>query len=74
MTDPLLEKLGKEIKKLRKEAGYSQESFAREVKLHRTYIGAIERGEKNVTVKSLSKLTDCLGIGLSDLFEEIEIK
>lgn len=72
MTDLLLKKLGKEIKKLRKEAGYSQESFAREVKLHRTYIGAIERGEKNVTVKSLSKLTDCLGVKLSEFFAKFE--
>lgn len=68
MTDSLAKKLGKQVRVLRKEQGYSQESFAYKLKLHRTYIGSIERGEKNITLKNLEKVAQCLGVKISDLF------
>ena len=68
MTDSLAKKLGQHIRALRKEAGYSQESFAYKLKLHRTYIGAVERGEKNITIKNLEKIAQKLEVKISDLF------
>lgn len=52
--------LGEVIRSKRSKLGYSQESFAAEIGLHRTYIGQVERGEKNLTVKNLLKIADML--------------
>ncbi len=68
MTNSLAKKLGEHVRTLRKEAGYSQESFAYKLKLHRTYIGAVERGEKNITIKNLEKIADCLEVKISDIW------
>ncbi len=65
-------KLGKAIRRMRESAGYSQESFARACRFHRTYIGAIERGEKNVTVDSLERMAKALKVTVFDLFQEAE--
>ena len=73
MSDSIAQKFGEHIRQLRKAKGFSQESFARKLKLHRTYIGAIERGEKNITIKNLEKLADCLGVKISEIFKSIEI-
>jgi transcriptional regulator with XRE-family HTH domain len=59
------------IRSLREAQGYSQESFADECELHRTYIGAIERGEKAVTIVTAEKLALALGLRLAALFEGI---
>jgi XRE family transcriptional regulator, regulator of sulfur utilization len=61
-------KIGERIQCLRKEKKYSQELLAEEADLHRTYIGAVERGEKNLTVKNLEKITIALGISLEEFF------
>ena len=71
MTNSLAIRLGRKIRALRTEAGYSQESFAQVIKLHRTYIGAVERGEKNLTIKNLQKIANALGVDISQLFIEI---
>lgn len=65
--DKLLLKLGKVIRDKRIELGFSQEAFADVVDLHRTYIGSIERGEKNVAFLNLCKIAKGLKIGLKDL-------
>ena len=59
--------LGKVIRAERLERGFSQESFAHEVGLHRTYIGAIERGEQNVSIINLVKIANILRTPLSQL-------
>lgn len=64
-----LKALGKKIKALRKSKGLSQEKFALKMGLHRTYIGAIERGERNVSFLNLQRIANALGITLSELFE-----
>lgn len=56
----ILEDFGNIVRKLRKERGLSQEELAFKAGLHRTYIGMIERGEKNVT---LLNIWDCQSIG-----------
>ena len=49
MTDTLPQRLGKAFRKRREALGFSQESYADEIGMHRTYYSAIERGEKNPT-------------------------
>lgn len=56
--------LGKLIKQKRREMKMTQREFAEIVDLHRTYLGAIERGEKNVTLETLIKLLDHLDLDL----------
>ncbi|WP_026097755.1 helix-turn-helix domain-containing protein [Baaleninema simplex] len=55
------------LKALRKEQGISQEELAEKCGLHRTYIGAIERNERNITLQTLEKLADSLGVSAHDL-------
>jgi transcriptional regulator with XRE-family HTH domain len=65
-------KIGLTVKALRLERGLSQEILAFESNLHRTYIGAVERGERKITVATLKKVTDALGIKLSDFMVLVE--
>jgi transcriptional regulator with XRE-family HTH domain len=64
-------KLGKRIAGLRKERGFSQEGFAHEFGFHRSYMGAVERGEKNITLAMVSKIAKALKISLSELFRGV---
>lgn len=59
---------GARVRELRKERGYSQEGFADACGLHRTYIGAIERGERNVAIDNIAKIAAALNIKISQLF------
>ena len=59
--------LGRVIRAERTERGFSQESFAHEVGLHRTYMGAVERGEQNVGVLNLARIANALRTPLSRL-------
>ncbi|MBU6197938.1 MAG: helix-turn-helix domain-containing protein [Cyanobacteria bacterium REEB446] len=63
----LLLSLGEIIREKRKALGYSQEGFADLVGLHRTYIGSVERGEKNISFINLRKIAEKLNISLSEL-------
>lgn len=68
----LLKELGSTIRRLRAERGFSQESFASATGLHRTYMGGIERGERNVGVVNLSQIAATLDMSLSEFFSEME--
>ena len=70
--DRFIQSLGEALRSRRIKAGYSQEGFADEVGLHRTYIGAVERGERNITVKNLVKIADALDISPSLLLKDAE--
>lgn len=63
--------LGKRIRQLRKEQGFSQEAFAEIAGIHRTYIGAIERGEKNITVITAKRISNALKITLGELIGDL---
>jgi len=63
-----LKSLGERVQELRKKKGWSQEEFAAQCGLHRTYMGAIERGERNVAVINLRKISDALGMKVGELF------
>ena len=63
----LLKKFGMELRKLRLEQGLSQEEFGKRAGLHRTYIGMLERGEKNVTLLNLYKIAKVLKVSVGSL-------
>jgi transcriptional regulator with XRE-family HTH domain len=65
--------LGDAIRGLRLKAGLSQEAFADEAGIDRSYLGGIERGEHNVAIMNLIKITDILKITLSDLFRTAKL-
>jgi len=58
---------GQRVRALREEQRYSQEGFAEEVGIHRTYIGGIERGERNPTLVTIHKIAAALKVKPSDL-------
>jgi len=62
---------GRAIRAHREHAGYSQESFADHVGMHRAYYSAIERGEKNVTLVTLNRVAKGLRLTLSELLENV---
>ena len=68
----LLVLLGKRVHELRAAKKWSQEEFAHVSGLHRTYIGQIERGEKNISFENLSKVAGVLGVTLSELLSGLE--
>lgn len=65
--------LGKIIQKIRLEQGLSQEDLSEKSGLHRTYIGSIERGERNISLKNLLVIAKALNIRLSDLLKKIDL-
>lgn len=66
----VLKDFGKRIKELRINAGMTQEALAIRAELDRSYVGAIERGEKNVSLVNIEKLANAMGIDLFYLFED----
>ncbi len=62
---------GDRIRSLRREHGWSQEEFAAECGLDRTYIGGIERGERNVALRNMHRIAQALGISLAELVRGI---
>jgi transcriptional regulator with XRE-family HTH domain len=63
------EKLGIRIKELRKKLGMTQEDLAFQVGVDRSYMGFVERGEKNPTLAKLTKIAKSLKVSLALLFE-----
>ncbi len=66
----ILEKFGEKLKQLRKVKGLSQEQLAEKANLHRTYIGMIERAEKNITLLNIEKIANALDTKISSLLNE----
>ena len=63
-----LEKLGSRIRILRLEIGLSQEQLSFECDLDRTYIGSVERGERNIATLNIRKISRALNVSISELF------
>ena len=61
----LLKKVGRNIREARKAKGLSQESLALEAGLDRSYVGGVERGERNIAVLNLARIAKALGIPVS---------
>lgn len=68
MKIEILIQFGKRVKELRKARNMSQEDLAEAAGLHRTYIGMIERAEKNITLVNIEKIANALKIELNEIF------
>ncbi len=62
------ERFGRRVRELREANGLSQEELAFKVGVHRTYLGGIERGERNPSLKNIDLIANALGISLAELF------
>lgn len=69
MNHPILKKFGEVVREKRLEQNLSQEQLAQAANLHRTYIGMIERAEKNVTLSNIAKIASALNIEIKDFFD-----
>ncbi|MFO1045234.1 MAG: helix-turn-helix transcriptional regulator [Planctomycetaceae bacterium] len=67
----ILERFGQRVRELRKEQGYSQEGFGAACGLDRTYIGGIERGERNVALRNIEVIAQTLGMTLAELLVDL---
>ena len=68
MEGDLQRAVGRSLRRYRQERGLSQEAFADMVGVHRTYMGGLERGERNLTLRSVERIADRLGIDPLSLF------
>jgi transcriptional regulator with XRE-family HTH domain len=66
----ILEIFGNNVQKYRKEKQISQEKLAEIAGVHRTYMGMIERSEKNITLRNMDKIAQALGVEIKDLLEK----
>ena len=66
----ILEIFGQNVQKYRKEKQISQEKLAEFSGVHRTYVGMIERAEKNITLLSMEKIAKALKVEIKDLLEK----
>lgn len=69
---PHLVMLGQKIRQLRQARGFSQEDFAAEVGIDRSYMGGIERGERNVAALNLIRIAKALGVEVGEIFPSIK--
>jgi transcriptional regulator with XRE-family HTH domain len=67
MSKTTLEKFGEKVREERLKKGLSQEELAARAGVHRTYIGMIERAEKNITLESIQKIARALDLPLDEL-------
>lgn len=69
MNEQILIKFGKRVRAERQRKNISQERLGELAKVHRTYIGMIERAEKNITLTNMEKIAKALGLKLGDLID-----
>lgn len=62
MEGDLQRTLGRNLRAYRKSKGLSQEAFADVLAVHRTYMGGVERGERNLTLRSVERIAERLGV------------
>ena len=65
----ILERFGQRVRELRRAEGLSQEAFAAKCGLDRTYVGGIERGERNVALRNIDLIAKTLKMNLSELMQ-----
>lgn len=68
MTPNPLKQFGARVRLLREAAGLSQEALAAKAGIHRTYMGGVERGERNLCFKNILRLAEALGVPPGELF------
>lgn len=67
LREDILVRFGTRVRKLRLNKGYSQESFAAKCNLDRTYVGGIERGERNLALRNIKRIARALDMTISEL-------
>jgi transcriptional regulator with XRE-family HTH domain len=72
MAKNILKSFGEEIRNLRTQKSLSQENLAEITGFHRTYIGMVERGERNISLINIQKLSKALETEIHQLFKEIK--
>lgn len=70
VMDARIKTFGLRVRYFRKRLGLSQNDLADKAELHRTYIGAVERGERNISLLNIIRLADALEITVQELFDE----
>jgi transcriptional regulator with XRE-family HTH domain len=70
MKKDILKKFGDKVRELRLEKGWSQEQLAEETGFHRTYIGMVERGERNLSLKNVEIFANTFKISMNLLFKD----
>jgi len=63
--------LGTKIQSLRKQTGLSQEKFALQIGMDRTYFASVEAGKRNISIQNIKKIAEGLEISLSELFQNL---
>lgn len=71
---PIQSALGKRIQRLRKDTGLSQERFALQIDMDRTYLASVEAGKRNISLQNIEKIANGLGIPIADLFKNLELE
>jgi transcriptional regulator with XRE-family HTH domain len=71
MAEDIKTRFGKALRRRRQKLGVSQEAFADMCDLDRTYVGGIERGERNVALANIEKIAKTLRLSLSELFRGV---
>lgn len=71
MNKTILEKFGERVREERLRQNISQEELASRAGVHRTYIGMIERAEKNITLENIEKIAKALGISIANITKDI---
>jgi transcriptional regulator with XRE-family HTH domain len=69
--EDIRKRFGKRLRELRKKAGFSQEGFADHCDFDRSYVGQVERGEKNVSLLNIERFASSLDMTLPELFENM---
>ncbi|MDO5436961.1 MAG: helix-turn-helix transcriptional regulator [bacterium] len=64
-----IKKLGYKVRIVRVDKGYSQETLAEKANLNRSFVGLLERGETNITVKNLESIANALEVNIKELFD-----
>lgn len=70
MRRDILVRFGQKVRSERERNGLSQEELASRAGVHRTYVGMIERAEKNITLANIEKICKALGLSIRDFFKD----
>ncbi len=68
----MLKKFGEHVQKIRKGKNLSQEKFALEIGMDRTYLASVEAGKRNISLLNIEKIAKGFGMNISELFKGVE--
>lgn len=71
MNNTILIEFGKKVREIRLSKKLSQEDLAEKANVHRTYIGMVERGEKNISLKNIQKIAKALEVKIGELMKDL---